>query len=77
MKHRRPLIDLPDGSYRIEQELIMARNPPAVRPPLPLKEVGYFLITVLVGFGVLLGILVVCGFAACFWVLGKIWRAVK
>lgn len=77
MMPRRQIMDIPDSPYRLQCELELAMNPPAVRPPLPLKEVGYFLITVLLGFGVLLGMLAVCGLAACFWVLGKMWRAWK
>lgn len=67
--------DLPDP-YRLERELKLAMNPDQVRPPsaiLALQAAGYFLAEMLIGLGILIGVIVFCGFAACFWVMRKMW----
>jgi hypothetical protein len=78
LKPRRTFIELPDGTYRLEQELERAMNPPQARPPyvkLALIEAGYLLATAIVGLAVLIGVIVFCGFVAVFGVIRKIWRA--
>jgi hypothetical protein len=39
-----------------------------------MKAAGYFAATVLVGLGVLMGMIVVTGFAVLFWGMGKVRR---
>ena len=72
----------PTGTYRprLEQELheAMTREPKTPgRAEMTLKSAGMFLATVLAGFGVLIGMLVVCGFALVFWVMRKVWRVLR
>ena len=73
------LPDLP-GHYRIEKELKERMEPKEVKPSavkLMLIEAGYLLATAVAGLAVMVGIIVFCGFVACFWVMRKIWRAWK
>jgi len=68
-----------DGLYRpeLEQKLHDAMTREAAAPSraeMALRAAGYFAATVLVGIGVLIGMIVVCGFAVVFWVLGAIIR---
>lgn len=77
---RPTLIICRDGLYRpaLEQKLHEAMTREAAVPSraeMTLRAAGYFAATVLVGLGVLIGMIVVCGFAGLFWVLGKMWRA--
>lgn len=67
--------DLPDP-YRLERELKLVMNPEPSRPPsaiLALKVAGFFLAEMLIGLGILIGLIVFCGFASCFWVMRKMW----
>lgn len=77
MKTSPTLVELPDGTYRLERELELAMNPPDVRPPLPLKEVGYAVLMVPVGLGILMGTLVGCVLVSGRGLIRKIWRAWK
>jgi len=77
---RPTLIKSADDIYRPLDVQIEER----MKPPEPVKDrwfwlraFGYFTGTLLAGLGVLLGILIVCGFAVVFWGVGKIWRAWK
>ena len=68
-----------DGLYRpaLEQDIHEAMTREAAVPSraeMALRAAGYFAATVLVGLGVLIGMIVVCGFAGLFWVLGAIIR---
>ena len=47
------------------------------RMEMALRSTGLVVLTLLIGFGVLVGMLVICGFAAVFWVLGRIWRGLR
>jgi hypothetical protein len=74
---RRTLIELPDGTYRLEQELERAMNPPSGRPPLvklALIEAGYLLATAIAGLAILIGLVVFCGFVVCFGVIRKTYQ---
>lgn len=64
--------DLP-GHYRIERELNLVMNPEPASPPLPIKDVGYFLLMFPVGLGILMGTLTGCALAPVIWVCRKMW----
>jgi hypothetical protein len=70
-----------DGIYHVQAmraEIDDHMRPKVVEPPrlvLTMKAAGYFAATVLVGLGVLMGMIVVTGFAVVFWTLGKVRRA--
>ena len=77
---RSNLTEHPDGIYRPLESQIEER----MNPPLPardkcfwLRTFGVFAATILAGLGVLIGMLIICGFAGVFFVIGKIRRGWK
>ena len=69
-----------DDIYRPLESQIEER----MNPPLPardkwfwLRTSGMFAATILAGLGVLIGMLIICGFAGVFFVIGKIRRGWK
>ena len=77
-----PLVRQPDGSFKASPnaQIEERMNPEIILPSrtvLTAKAAGYFVATLLAGLGVLVGMLIVCGFAGLFWGIGKMRRAWK
>lgn len=72
---RPTLTESADGIYRpsLEDQIHERMHPVEERDAwFWLRASGYFAATVLAGLGVLVGMLVVCGFAAVFWGIKKL-----
>lgn len=71
-----PLVRQKDGSFSVPLDRQIEER---MRPPVPerdrwfwLRAAGYFIATLAIGLGVLMGMVILCGFAAVFWVLNKV-----